>query len=366
MLTLDEDARAALEQSHTAGYSVQAFYGADLTVEDVPVTGDGSITFDASGQIQANGSVFLARDGGDSLVPQSKTDPLAPYGQELAIARTVTYGAQTWSIPLGRFRIARVPKASEYFRRFPSMLVRVGWSAQLDLVDRFDIIEADDFLATTGPKAGNTTWQEVQRLSPIPIIQSLPDRPLPSGLVYQSKGDAIAQLIGNLGGVPYLTREGALTAHVRDNWLTATDPVFTINGTIDMQDGMSNQLYNSVVVTCPGDATILGFAEITDESNPLAVTRPIGRRTYRHSSPLVDTQAKADTAAQTILARVSTQQSRVVTVTCLPRPDIELGDFGLAKDTLTGKEILGEVSKMTFQMDPTAAMSMDMIVAETR
>lgn len=366
VLPLEDDARAALEQTNIGEYKIQAFYDDDLTLADVPVTTDGSITFDASGQIQANGTVFLARDGGDSLVPKSKRDPLAPYGQELAISRQITFGGQTWRVPLGRFRIQAIPKASEYFRRFPERMQLVGWSAQLDLVDRFDVIEADDFLTVTAPVAGNTAWEEIRRLAPMPVIKSLTDSSLPSGLVYTGRGNAITQLMDALGGAPQLTRQGALTARAKDRWLTATVPEFTIEAKVDWEDGMSNALYNSVAVTNPNDATILGVAEITDDADPLRVNGPLGRRSYTNSNPLAISNSVAHSMASTMLARLSTQQSRTVTVTCFPRPDLELGDFGLVRDTATDRTVLGEVSRMVFPMDPTALMTLELIVAETR
>jgi hypothetical protein len=363
MLPLDDAARAALEQSHLAGYRVTAFYGADLKMEDVPVTWDGSLTFDGDAAIQSGGTAFLARDGA-SLIPREKTDILAPFGQELQIDRTVRLGDTEWAIPLGRFRITRVPSAKEYFRRYPSLAQTVGWSAQLELKDRFDILQADDFLAVTQPIAGATTWDEIQRLSPIPIIKSLPDKPLPSGLVYETRYKAIVQLMENLGGVPHMTRQGALTARKTDVWLTETVPAFRINGVVEIDDGMSNEIYNAVVVTTTQDPTILGYAEITGLFDPLSVTSPLGRRTYRMQLPIVDSQAAADAAAATALARLSTRQSRIARVTCLPRPDIELGDYGTVVDEVSGRAITGEVSGMTFSLDPRETMSLSLIVAE--
>jgi len=365
MLSLDPAARAALEQNHIAGYRVSAFYGSDLTIAEVPISTDGSISFSGDAQIQSGGTVYLARDG-ESLVPQAKTDPLAPYGQELSIDRTVTVGDTTWAIPLGRFRIVSVPSAKDYFRLYPSLASQVAWSAQLELKDRLEILEADDFLATAAPLPGNTTWDEIRRLSPIPIVTSLPDRALPTGLVYQSKSDAITTLMDNLGGVPHITRQGALTARKADAWLTETTPVFRVEGVIDVDDGMSNNLFNSVIVSTSQDPTILAVAEITDPHDPLSVTSPLGRRTYKHQDPLVTTQAAAVATATTMLARLSTRQARAAKVKCLPRPDIELGDFGTVVDPISGREIDGEVTDMSFSLDPTAAMTMTLIVSETR
>ncbi|WP_138945240.1 hypothetical protein [Plantibacter sp. M259] len=366
VLQLEPELLAALEENHEPGWRADAFYGPTLTAADVPLTWDGSLTFAGDAQVQGRGTVRLARDN-DSLVPKAKTDPLAPFGQELAITRTVTVGSKTWDIPMGRFRIFEVPSMREYLRLYPSQAQVIGWDAELSLRDRFEAIIADDFLQTEAPKPGNTVWQEIRRLSPYPIVQSLPDTTIPAGVAYKSRIDAIEVLMAALGGVPHLTRQGALTARPADVWLTATEPVATVKGVIDLDDSLSMDFYNQVQVTSStGGNDLVAVARITDMSNPIAVGRPIGGRTYRYSSPLLDTQAKVNAAAKTVLARVSGRQSRAVRVSCLPRPDLELGDYIEVVDEAQGREVVGEVTSMTFPMNPTDAMTVELIAAETR
>lgn len=365
VLKLDPNHLAALNDHHTSRYTAAAHYGTETTIPSVPLTVDGSISFDGDANIQSRATLYLA-DEGASLVPKSKDAPLATFGQEITIVHETTFAGQNWSIPMGRFRIAEVPSAKEYFLRYPSQLVTAGWAAQLELRDRFDQIAADDFLETTAPIAGKTTWEEIQRVSPIAMQRSLPDRAVPAGMVYESRLGAIGLLADNIGGSPHMTRQGALTVRKKDAWLTETALAFTINGVIDMDDGMSNNFYNQVVArSSTGDNQIVSIARITDRSNPLAVSRA-GGRTYKWSSPLITSQQECDAAAATILARVSTRQSRTITVTCLPRPDLELGDFGLAKDTISGREVVGEISSMRFPADPTKEMTLTLILAETR
>jgi hypothetical protein len=365
MLPLDPEARKALEDNNTPSYRARAYYGEKLTEEDVPLSADGSLTYSSDAVKQAIGSVYVRGDGDRSLVPRLPTDTLAPFGQELDIFRVVTVGKTSWEIPMGRFRIEDVPDMRELFRLWPSMKQVVSWDLQLALVDRFDIIEADDFLVPDAPKAGNSTWDEIRRLSPLPIVVSLPDRPVPPSLAYKSRIGAITELMSNIGGTPHLTRQGALTARVTDAWITATEPVFKVDGVINVSSSMSIKVYNSVVSRSSlGDNNIVSVREITGDGDPLSVNGPLRRRTYEHSSPLIETQAQADADAETVLRRVSSKQAKRITVTCLPRPDIELGDFGLAIDRNTRRRFLGEVSDMKFSMDPNADMTIDMILAE--
>lgn len=365
MLALDPTAREALEDHQEVFYRARSFYGSELTVEDVPLDTDGQITYNGDATPAATGTVYVREQAGKSLVPRTDTDPLAPTGQEVSIARVIRVGETEWEIPMGRFRIAEVPDMREYFRLWPSQKEVVGWECQLKLVDRFDIIEADDFLVPESPKPGNSTWAEIQRLSPLPIVRSLPDKSVPPSLAYKSRLEAIEDLMSNIGGIPHLTREGTLTARKKDAWLTETVPIFTIDGVIDVGDGMSNKRYNAVAVrSSTGSNDIVSVREISDPSNPLSVTGPLRRRTYTHASPLIETQAQADAESATILRRVSSKQSRTITFTCLPRPDIEIGDFGKIIDRNARRAFLGEVSDMRFSMDATADMSGTMIVAE--
>lgn len=363
---LDPALRAALEEGHQPGWHASAVYGSTTTIQDVPADWtSGQLVFNADAKIQGTGSLYLAKDG-ESLIPKQKTDPLAPFGQEIVLERTVTTGQKTWSIPMGRFRITELPSAKAFFRRYPSQLGVVGWVAELKLSDRFEQIDADDFLKAEGPVPGNSVWDEIRRLSPIPIVQSLSDRSVPAGVAYRSRIDAISDLMDSIGGVPHLNRQGALTARQKDAWLTATAPVFTINGVIEIDDSMSNDLFNQVQVTSSiGGNDLVAFRQITDPTNPLAVTRPIGGRTYKMSSPLLDTQQKVNAAADTLLASVSTRQAKTVTVTCLPMPHIDLGDYGEVFDPATGRRVRGEVKQMRFDLDPTREMTIELIASET-
>lgn len=374
MLDLSSDVLAALEESHTPGWEVQSFYGSDLTCPAVPVHTDGSLSFDADGQIKARGSLFLTRDGA-SMVPKSMTDPLASFGQEVTITRTISQsGELIASIPMGRFRITKLPDTKEYFRRFPSrdpgnpdndMRLVVGWSAQIDFQDRFEPIIADDFMVADAPPTGATCYSELRRISPFPIIETLPDKPVPAGITYSSRIAAIKLLINTLGGEPGFTRQGALTARPLNSWMTATETMFEINGTVSMDDSMSNEIRNQVALkSSVGGNDLVAYASITDMSDPRAVGR-MGGRTYRDTLPL-DTQAALDAAAWTTLERVSTRLAKTVRFTCLPRPELDLGDFGVVRDPQSGREVVGEISKLSFSMDPTALMSGELVAAETR
>jgi hypothetical protein len=369
MLAYDDELARLCEETHMVEYRCTAFYDGKVTEDSVPITSDGSLTFNADQNVQGRGSVFITKDAG-SLLPKSRGDVLAPYGQELRIDRVDRKGSKEWVTSLGQFPIQKLPSMREKFKAYPNGAQIVGWSAQVDLQDRFAKIIPDDFLYPDSPRPGRTTWQEIQRLSPIPIVVNtlLPDRMVPGSLTAypDSRMDALTTLFSNLGAYPHMTRLGALTGRRKDAWLTSTVPVFTIKGIISMDDSMSNDLYNAVRVTSSaGSNDLVAVREIRDPGNPLRVTGPFGRRVYTQSSPLYETQGQLDSAAETILARVSTRQSKTLKVTALPRPWLELGDYIEAVDTTSGRRVRGEITAISASLNPTSVWEYELITSET-
>lgn len=360
MLTFPVEVKNALKSSAQVGgvKGVARYQGRSI---DVLVKESGSIQFRAEGEVQSSGSV-TAIGVGSSLVPKSKTDPLATFGQELALWRTVRVRTSEWAIPLGVFRIT---SAGDGFERYRSDQV-MDWSVEVSVSDRFKQIRDDDFLSVDAPIAGKTVWSEIRRLSPIPVQQTMGDASVPAATTYETRLGAITTLLALLEAAPHLTREGVLTARPRDAWLTSTVPVFDIEGTISWSDEMTDEFYNQVQVTSSSNKAIVAYARISDNSNPLSVGRA-GGRTYKHSSPIYETVAAAQSAANTILARVSSRRSRLVDVECTPEALLlELGDFGWMRDPSQQRAVLGEVSGITIPMSPTAPIRVQMIVAEER
>jgi len=358
MLDFPEVVKTVLRSSAQVGgvAGVARYQGASVAVT---VKDSGSITFRAEGEVQASGSI-TAIGVGNSLVPKSKTDPLAPYGQELALFRTVRVRTSSWNIPLGVYRITSAGDESERYRSNTVL----GWSVEVGFSDRFKQIRDDDFLSVDAPVAGNSVWDEVRRLSPVAVQQTMGDATVPAATTYDSRLGAITTLLALLGGAPHLTREGVLTARPRDAWLTATVPVFDINGTISWSSELTDEFYNQVQVTSSSNKNVVAYASISNDGNPLSVGRA-GGRTYKHSAPIYETVAAAQAAANTILARVSSRRSRLVSVECTPEALLlELGDFGWMRDPVQKRAVLGEVSAIDIPMDPTRPIKVQMIVAE--
>lgn len=359
MLIVDERVRRALRGNQTSWVSgIATYQGVQTPVRLKPT---GSVIGDGDGVIQTTSRVTaLGRER--SLVPKAPSDPLGTFGQEMSLWRTLRIRSTEWRVPLGTFRIAKTEDEVEHVRP-ETDLVR-AWSVDVVLRDRFERIELDDFLTVEAPRAGGTVWSEIRRLSPIPIQERLGDAVVPRAMVYETRLKAITDLIGLLGGVPHMTREGVLTARPSDAWMLSPTPVFDIDGVIEWGDSRSGDFKNQVRTTNPDDASIVGFARLTDDSDPRSVNRAGGRTTV-HSSPLYTTSAAANTGAATRLRSVLSQRSRLITVVCSPEAYlIELGDFGRVYDPVQDREAFGEVVGYTFPLDPTAPPRLDLIVPQ--
>lgn len=366
MLSLNPQALQALEDSRSqCAFVGSSFYGLNLTLSELPLDNQGQLTFSTTAQAQASGTITL-EDAGQSLVPVNDTDPLAAMGQEIQLAYQINYGGQSWNVPMGTFRISGDPQSAEFALSGRT----VGWQLQVSLTDRFDILVNDSFIAATGPTAGNTVKTEVQALclqSGVPFVWPLgiSDAAIPAGTVYQAgRLDAITQLLALVGCEPAMTRQGELTLRVSNSWLTATTPVATVSGVVSLSLATSNSISNYVVVTNPNDPTIQGIAAITDSADARNINGPMRRRTFTSSNPLASSNSVAQTMAQTILARVSTRTAKVATVTCVPVPHLELGDFVLAVDPMSGRQVTGTVTGLSVPMDPTSAWTLTLTVAE--
>lgn len=423
MLPFDDTVLEAL-RTHQGGrtYGIAQYQGRSLEVQ---IEQSGSLTLQADSFPQATASVHVF-GGSDSLVPRGGDDLLAPFGQEISLFREVhaRSGVVVATIPLGVYRITSNSNGRERFRvtvtppaggpdefyslggglyainpwmvedppgsglyDIPDGLVEdpvgsglyrfetvtpwevpptiLDWEIDVDLADRFRMLQRGKLVDPKSPVPGNSMYAELRRLSLFPLQVSLPDESVPAGTVYNDRISAVKTLAELTGGVPHLTRQGALTLRAKDRWLTETVDDFDITGTISgsWEDGQSDEFYNYVRTSSPDDLYV-GFAQADDDSHYLSVNRA-GISTYEHSSPVYTSQQAADAGARTVLARLMFERSRRVSVQCTGEAlPLELGDFGRMSDPDTGKWVRGEVCGLRIPFDPTEPIGVDLIVAE--
>lgn len=370
VLSLRPEYAAALSEGlHSAGYIADVSYDGEPTFPDLPLAPTGSITVDASGRVQATGRLYVRSDyrfpDGRTLAPRALRDTLAPMGQEVDIRLAVALGSDNLgAVSLGRFRIRNVPTITETRRRLGASGNHYRTVAlELEVADRFDALTEDEFPEVQAPRAGAGSWSELRRLWPFPVVTSdlFPDKVLPSSLIYpETTAEAIEVLARNLGGVPHLTREGALTVRPEFPPLSAA---VDLTGTIaDMDDHLSNQFANMVVVTGEksGDKQLIGVAKISE--GPLSISGPLKRRVRKVNDPLATTQDAVDAAARSWLRRLSGAQAKTVAITCLPTPALDPGDPIKATDPESGRVEVGYVSRLVYSLDPTDLMSVELTV----
>lgn len=400
MFEVDADVLAALSDTKVVSETrARAQYQgrfADLNVDQV-----GEVTWSASGDIQANGSL-RAFGHGDSLVPRSRTDLLAPNGQEVSVSRVVKLRDRDVTIPLGVFRITGNDGGRQSRRRtipvrrivapggplpgddllpgddvFPEAPTQtftlapangpqaavLDWEVGVSFTDRFRMVQRAKIVDPASPPPGSTMYSELQRLALFPLQQTLDDAGVPPGMVYEDRMSGVRDLAALVGGKPRLNRQGALTIRPADRWLTETVPDFDIEGTISWDEEQSDDFYNFAHAHSP-DGAFSAYAVLTDDSNPLSVGRA-GPSTYEHSSPVYTSQGAAQAGADTILQRLLYRRSRTVTVEVgAIGLLLDLSDFGWVRDPDQDRSVLGEVSGLRIPHDPTQPIQVSLIVAE--
>ena len=357
MFAVSDDVWAALGDSQVVSETTaQAQYqGRVATLNVAP---SDALTWNGDGSLQAVGGLHVIGHG-QSLVPRSPTDLLAPNGQEVSIARVVHLRDQQVTIPLGVFRITYNDGGRRSLREGHVL----DWEVSVKLADRFRMIERGKIVDPASPPPGASMYSELQRLSLFPLQRTVTDVSVPLSMVYEDRMSAVHDLAKLAAGKPRITRQGALVVRPADRWLTETVPEFDITGTISWDDSQSDDFINYVSAHSP-DGKFSAFAALEDDSNPRSVGRA-GPSTYEHSSPAYTSDAAAQEGAETALRRLLNRRSRVVTVEIGAQGLLlDLSDFGWVRDTDQDRAVLGEVSGIRIPHDPTSPIQASLIVAE--
>lgn len=360
MLAVPDDVTAALADSSVTTYTTAvAQYGdrqAQLNVQQE----SGSFTWDATASaVQCTGDIRVFGYGGP-LVPRSRDDLLAPYGQEIAVSKVLVLRQTEVTIPLGVFRI----RGNDGGRFNLRDGITLDWEVGVDLNDRMRMLERGKIVNPASPVPGASMYDELRRLGLFPIVETVDDVSVPS-MVYEDRLSGVRDLCALAGAKPRVNRQGALELRVADRWLTADRdaPDFSFEGTVEWSDEQTDDFYNTVWAHSP-DGQYSAFATLTDDSDPRSVNRA-GPSTYEHSSPVYTSQAAALAGAQTALQRLLNRRSRTVTVMLDARALLlDLGDVGWVEDVVTGRRVFGEVSKISIPVDPTGLPVVGLTVAE--
>lgn len=330
------------------------------------VAAEGGLTWDADGEIQCNGSLRAFGFGG-SLVPKSRDDLLAPFGQEVTVSRVVKLRSGDVVIPLGVFRVTGNDGGREGFRWDSGRRTRsvLDWEVGVDLADRFRMLQRAKIVNPASPRSGGSVYSEIQRLTPFPMLRhpQVSDRAVPVGTVYDDRRSAVSMLAGFAGAKPRITRQGALTLRPADRWASVSTPEWEIAGAVNVERGQSDEFYNAVWAHSP-DGKFSAFVALNDRSDPRSVPRA-GESTYEHSSPIYTSLPAAQSGALSVLNRLLNRRSSVATCQVgLQGLLVDLSDVGRVVDPGTGVSVTGEVSAIRVSHDPTSLVEIDLIVGD--
>ena len=315
-----------LSSAYTVAATVESWLGSEY-LGAVPVE-DGSVSWDASQQVQGTLSLSVPRAGaaGDEdwrdWDPTDPTHPLACFGQVLHVSMTIgsLISSAWWTVPLGRFLITSVEPG-------PSTVRVTGKS----LLQR---LEEDRLTEPMAPDPAGSMASELRRLigsrMGLIIDPALRDYPCPSMTWGESRIDAVYEIARSW---PAVVREGG------DGILYVSPPTPdpTSRPDLRLSDGdegtvvgvaasvSRDKIYNRVVARGQSsDEGSPSFQAVADQlSGPMRVDGPYGVVPRFFSSPLITSTAQAKSTAEAMLADAVRKKIKVP-VEHAPDPRIRL------------------------------------------
>lgn len=353
----DEDIARALTGSQSRVRLVaDVWRGGQLLTTDGPLPVESwQVGWDGTRQVQGQASLTVA-DGDGSLAPWAYDDMLGAGGSRLYLRYLMPQVGPTAEVPLGWFRIV-APDTDETWRFHArgQAWVSTGATIRVDAQELTWQAKEETFLAPQAPAPGATVFGELRRLldgvMPLGSTVGLTDRAVPAGLAYSlDRMDAVEDLAASVGAVHRMSEWGLLD-------LVPQDPgaaVWTIGPSDDDEQGVlidvsrsqnAGDIKNAAVVegATAGGVQIVGRA--FEGTGPLRFGGPHGRIPERMSTPLMDTQAKADAAAASRLRSTIHGRRAVLPVTCLPHPGLQVHDV-VTLETPAG-DLFGPVQTVT-------------------
>lgn len=296
----------------------------------VPVLLGGSPTWSAAQQVELSAKIRVPLNPADgvSRAPTEPGDLFAPFGSEVLLVCAISIGVDDVErVQVGRLRIHKVPAVQAERLQVLGEWRTFSEVIDLELRDRMDVLNRDEFDAPTAVRHPGSAWAELDALSPFPVVRDGDDVTLPTNLTYEgTRADAVQAVAQRLGGVAAFDPFGNLTVR-----RPGTAPVLTLDlgpsGTVaDVGSVMDSEgVYNRVRVVgkAPDGTPIVAIRELQGDLAPARW----GRRTYTaDQGELLSNRANAEDYAGRLLARVSTVGASELEVQCLLDPRLELDD----------------------------------------
>lgn len=389
MRTMTEAQLSALTGSSSrAGVVVHAWYGGVVVAESLPVE-TWSIGWDGQRQVQGQVSITV-RDADGTLAPWSVDDPLGVGGARLQVIYHLGGGVDpldlgwfriTGSDPVESWRVVRVKdstatgnsEAAFFDERLEWVSGGASIPVQADDLTRQATI--DKLLAPESPAGlAPTVLGEVRRLLtgiiPVTVAAGVVDKAVPTSLVYEKERmDAVEDLLQTIGCSHRMTADGSLEV-----FSTArTSPVWAIAGGDDgvlisvQRSQKLDGLYNGAISE-GGESGLPLIGRAFEMNGPLRWEGPHGRYpTFNSSTGTLKTQAAVDMDAKSRLRTEIAQRSVVLSVTCLPHPGLQVGDWvQVANPTTSGDPVplVGVVRSINLRGSASQGVSLMTLAVE--
>jgi hypothetical protein len=322
-----------LSGSFTRRLFVNVFHGSDRVLEDVPFK---SWSFDGAKssavKCSGTGTVVYASVAGESLVPEGTKGVLSPFRARIELVTEISAGDFVERVSLGTFRVTDVKSARDVTAFVEGVEVVVASEVTIEFRSLDEDVRRWGFRYPEQPPASESCYDELRRITGMPVEETLPDKPITGSPTWEAKQggrlDAAQSLADILGGVGVVNSVGAWEV-LPD---AVGDPVGVIRlgerGTVlDVSDEIeTDTICNEVVGTFEDDNRnpIYAIAQVT--VGDLAVDSNYRPNTRYYSSDKVKTQAQADSAVQSVLDLSIGSQTYDVLIQCHINPLVELGD----------------------------------------
>lgn len=295
---------------------------------------DWTLTGNLDSEVKTTGSVTIVHESesGESLRPDGVTGTITPYGSVIELIVTVSAGQLSADISMGRFRVTRVPSAEDTYADVNGARTVMSTTVTAELASLDEGTRRHGFDKPVAPRQGVTCYDEIRRITGMPIVQTVPAQTTPSGVLWEattgSRLAAVQELAAKLGGVAVVNSRGAW--EIVPDEQGAPQCVITIgeDGTLlSLSDEIDPAgVDNAIVGTFEqGDrGSISVSARVTD--GPLAVTGPYGESTRYVSSTEISTVAEATEYVRKVLDAATSTQQHDMAATCHFNPLLEIGD----------------------------------------
>ncbi len=344
--------------SFTFRWVADIIVNGERAMQDLPCSAP-DFTDDDSQQVQSTGSLtFVWQDAfARSIAPMTVADMLSPFGTQVWVYLLIEDGpAFSERVPMGQYLIDGTPSVNSKRMLFLGAPITVGDVVKVTLSDLFYGVQVDRFYTPGSPRSLASTWNEVQRLTGLPVTRTVdvPDAKISGQVAYQEdRLQAVYDLANySLDAVPFMTPDGTVSMRPND-WPDPVDVLeYGTGNLIDVGRGMADDdVYNAIAVRAydsSDGSAILASGQVVD--GPLRATEldgslsPFRRRPTFYSSQYITTKQQARDYVAKWLPRVSRLTGVEVDLTEVLNPLRELGDVLTVRDI--GHEFVGRVSKI--------------------